>query len=119
MVDDDSRIREALASLLSSAQFSAAAFGSAEEVLQSGLLAHASCLITDVRMPGMQGLELESRVNQEYPELPVFLITGHRHDQLEQREHAEGGVRLFYKPLNPDDLLDAIRTAIADPAAER
>jgi FixJ family two-component response regulator len=112
VVDDDTQIREALASLLRAAHFGAAVFGSGKDVLESGLLAQACCLITDVRMPGMTGFELESRVKRDFPGLPVFIITGHRDDQLEQMKASEGRGRLFYKPLDPEALLDAIKSAI-------
>lgn len=112
VVDDDRETREALASLLCAAQFSAAVFGSAKDVLQSSLLAQACCLITDVRMPGMSGFELKQALKRHYPRLPVFLITGHRDEQTLQREMREGEGRFFYKPIDPDILLEAIRSAV-------
>lgn len=111
VVDDEPQIREALAGLLSAAQFVVADFSSAAEVLKSGLLKRACCLITDVRMPEMSGLELESIVRVEFPELPVFLITAHRDGQLEKAGALGSMTRLFYKPLDPDVLLSAIKSA--------
>jgi FixJ family two-component response regulator len=111
-VDDDAQVRESLESLLKSADFDAAAFSSAEEALHSAILAEASCLITDVRMPGMHGLELQRRINCEYPELPVILITAHRDEQIRQSVLSEGAVVLLYKPFDPNDLLRAIHEAI-------
>jgi FixJ family two-component response regulator len=97
---------------LKSADLGAVAFSSAEEALQSALLAEASCLITDVRMPGMHGLELQRRIKREYPELPVILITGHRDKQIRQSVLSEGAVALLYKPFDPNDLLRAIHEAM-------
>jgi two-component system response regulator FixJ len=111
-VDDDAQVRESLESLLKSADFGAAAFASAEEALQSAIFTEASCLITDVRMPGMHGLELQRRIKREYPELPVILITGHRDEQIRQSALAQGVVALLYKPFDPIDLLRAIHEAI-------
>jgi len=110
VVDDEPQIRKALAGLLSSAQFMVAEFSSAADVLKSGLLQRACCLITDVRMPGMSGLELESIVRLEFPELPVFVITAHRDGQLEKAGVLGSMTRLFYKPLDPDALLSAIKS---------
>jgi FixJ family two-component response regulator len=110
VVDDEPQIRKALAGLLSAAQFMVAEFSSAADVLKSGLLQRACCLITDVRMPGMSGLELESIVRLEFPELPVFVITAHRDGQLEKAGALGSMTRLFYKPLDPDALLSAIKS---------
>jgi FixJ family two-component response regulator len=112
VVDDDAQFRESLESLLKSADLGAAAFSSAEEALQSAILAEASCLITDMRMPGMHGLELQRLIKREYPELPVIFITGHRDEQIRQSVLSEGAVALLYKPFDPDDLLRAIHEAI-------
>jgi FixJ family two-component response regulator len=97
---------------LKSADLSAVAFSSAEEALQSALLAEASCLITDVRMPGMHGLELQRRIKRDFPELPVILISGHRDKQIKQSVLSEGAAALFYKPFDPNDLLRAIHEAM-------
>jgi two-component system nitrogen regulation response regulator GlnG len=97
---------------LKSADFSTAAFSSAEEALRSAILAEASCLITDVRMPGMHGLELQRRIKHDYPELPVILITGHRDEYARQSALSDGAVALLYKPFDPNDLLRAIQKAI-------
>jgi FixJ family two-component response regulator len=114
VVDDDLQVREALESLLKSAEFSSVAFSSAEDLLESGSLAEASCVITDVRMPGMQGLELQRRINREYPKLPVIVITGHRDEQTRQRALAEGAAVVLYKPLDPNYLFHALYSAMSD-----
>src|ERR1700676_5139976 len=84
-VDDDFRVRESIESLLSSAGFTPWIFASAEEFLESGTLASAACLITDVRMPGVDGLELQRRVGLQHPRLPVIFITPHYDDEIRHR----------------------------------
>jgi len=114
VVDDDSQVRDAVEGLLKSADFSPVAFSSAESALESELLARSKCLITDVRLPGMQGLDLQRRVNAAYPKLPVIIITGHLDDQIRQSALSDGATAVLYKPLNPDVLLQAIHVAIAN-----
>jgi FixJ family two-component response regulator len=113
VVDDDAKMRESLENLLQSAEYSVAVFASAEETLQSLILAEASCLVSDIRMPGMHGLDLQRRVKHDFPGLPVILITGNYDEQVESRALADGAVRLLYKPFDPSDLLSSIRLAIA------
>lgn len=113
-VDDDIRIRQSIESLVESAGFASLLFPSAEEFLKSGNLAQISCLITDVRMSGMDGIELQQRVRFDRPQLPVILISGHRDEEI--RRHAlEGGAFAFmYKPFDPVDLLGAVTRAVRD-----
>lgn len=114
VVDDDSQIRESLQSLLHAAEFVTAVFSSAEDVLRSGMVAQASCLISDVRMPGMDGLELLRRIKHDDPGLPVIMITGHHDEHIRVSALANGAARLLYKPFDPDDLLAIVQTAIDD-----
>jgi len=118
VVDDDAKMRESLESLLQSAEFSVAVFASAEDTLQSLILAEANCLVTDIRMPGMHGLELQRRVKHDFPRLPVILITGNYDEQVESRALADGAVGLLYKPFDPSDLVSRIRLAIAKSSEE-
>jgi FixJ family two-component response regulator len=113
VVDDDVRMREALGAMLELAQFKTATFSSAEDLLESGLLPQASCLISDLRMPGMQGQELQRFVEKQYPSLPILLITGHREDRIENGDLFQGAARLFYKPIDPEEFLKAIQSAIS------
>jgi len=113
-VDDDVRIRQSIESLFESAGFTSLVFPSAEEFLRSGKLLETSCLITDVRMPGMDGLELLRRVRFDRPRLPVIFISGHHDDEV-QRKALEGGAFAFmYKPFDPRDLLTAVNQAMSD-----
>src|SRR6204780_1710831 len=95
-VDDDFRVRESIESLVESAGFAPLVFSSAEEFLQSGKLANATCLITDVRMPGMDGIELQRRVRLERPGLPVIFITAHFDDDLQRRAIEGGAIAFLY-----------------------
>ena len=87
-------------------------FASAEEFLQSGTPATAACLITDVRMPGIDGLELQRRVGLQYPLLPVIFITAHCDDEIRQRALSQGAVGFLYKPFDAADLLGAIELTV-------
>src|SRR5271168_361650 len=91
-VDDDFRVRESLQSLVESAGYEPVVFSSAEEFLQSGTLIAATCVITDVRMPGMDGIELQRRIRLERPELPVIFISAHNSSEIRQRALDEGAV---------------------------
>ena len=113
-VDDDFRLRESLKSLVESAGYAAATYSSAEEFLESGALAGAACLVTDVRMPGMDGVELQRRIRMERPELPVIFISAHQDDEARQRALDEGATRFLYKPFDGAELLRTIEAALKD-----
>ena len=113
-VDDDFRCRESIASLLESAGYVPLVFSSAEEFLQSGTLAKATCVITDVRMPGMGGIELQRRIRRERPTLPVILISGHYDAEVQRTAIDEGAVDVLYKPFDATDLLTIIQSALAN-----
>jgi FixJ family two-component response regulator len=114
-VDDDFRVRESLESLIESAGYEPMVFSSAEEFLQSGTLTAATCVITDVRMPGMDGIELQRRIRLEHPTLPVVFITAHKiSDEIRQQALDEGAVDFLYKPFDAADLLELIQAAPAN-----
>jgi FixJ family two-component response regulator len=113
-VDDDFRVRESIASLLESAGYAPMVFSSAEEFLGSGTLAAAACVITDVRMPGMDGIQLQRRIRLERPALPVILISGHHDAQVRQTAIDEGAVDILYKPFDATDLLKTIQSALSN-----
>ena len=113
-VDDDFRLRESLKSLVESAGYAAAVYASAEEFLQSGALAEAACVVTDVRMPGMNGIELQSRIRLERPELPVIFISAHQDDEARKRAMDEGATRFLYKPFDGAELLTVIDAALQE-----
>ena len=113
-VDDDFRVRESIESLLSSAGFTPWIFASAEEFLQSGTLASATCLITDVRMPGIDGLELQRRVRLDRPALPVIFMSAHYDDATKHRAMSQGAAAFLYKPFDAAELLGAIERALRE-----
>jgi FixJ family two-component response regulator len=112
VVDDDPRIRESLESLIESAGFKARVFPLAEDFLSGELLAEIDCLITDVRMPKMDGLELQRLVRLKRPELPVIFITAHHEDRIEQCAFAQGAAFFVRKPFDAGELLRAIRLSL-------
>ena len=112
VVDDDPRVRESLESLFESAGFTARVFARGEEFLQKGFLTETNCLITDIRMPGMDGLALQRRVRLARPELPIIFITGHHDDGVERSALAEGAACFIRKPFDAGELLRATRFAL-------
>jgi FixJ family two-component response regulator len=115
-VDDDFRVRESIESLVESAGYTPLVFASAEDFLRSESLAATVCLITDVRMPGMDGLELQRRVMLENPALPVVFISAHYDNEIRQRALARGAIGFLYKPFDAADLLGVIRPALKKPS---
>ena len=111
-VDDDFRVRESIERLVESAGYAASVFSSAEEFLQSGTLARAICLVTDVRMPGIDGIELQRCIRLDRPELPVIFISAHHDDETRKRALDEGAVGFLYKPFDGGELLRAIEAAL-------
>ena len=112
VVDDDPRIRESLESLIESAGFTAQVFALGEDFLQRENLTETNCLITDIRMPGMDGLALQRRVRLARPELPIIFITAHHDDDLERSALAEGAVYFIRKPFDAGELLRATKVAL-------
>lgn len=117
-VDDDFRVRESIARLAESAGYVPQMFSSAEAFLQSGTLAETACLITDVLMPGMDGLELQRRIRIEYPKLPVIFISARVDDETRRRAIDGGAVDFMYKPFDGADLLCAIDRAVNNSSNE-
>jgi FixJ family two-component response regulator len=111
-VDDDPRVRESLESLIESAGLTARVFSLAEDFLQAGS-AGADCLITDVRMPKMGGLDLQRCVQLKSPGMPVIFITGHHDDEVERRAFAQGAASFIRKPFDAAELLQAVRDALS------
>ena len=111
-VDDDFRVRESIESLLESVGYKPALFSSAEEFLQSGVLGTATCVITDVRMPGMDGIELQRRIRLERPALPVIFISARRDAEIRQQALDEGAAEFLYKPFDAANLLVLIQAAL-------
>ena len=112
LVDDDKSVRVALSRLFRSAGLGFIAFESAEEFLKSNSLESVSCPIADVRMPRMQGLELQQICRKTRPTLPVIIISAFNDDDAENRA-IEGGAKAFlHKPFDPTALLNLVRNAV-------
>ena len=110
-VDDDRRVRESVQSVLESAGYEAVTFESAEAFLLSGALSSVSCVIADVRLPGMDGTELQRRIRRERRQLPVILITAHDDDDVRQQALRDGAVAFLVKPFDGGDLLEHVARA--------
>jgi FixJ family two-component response regulator len=112
IVDDDASMREAMMSLMRALGFLVETFPCAEDFLKSDGLQRTSCLIADVRMPGMSGLELYRRLVASGKPIPTVLITAHSNDEVRERALKAGIVCYLTKPLDEDDLLGCIRSAL-------
>ena len=113
VIDDDVAVRQSMAFLLSTAGYAVRVHESATGFLKSLPGADSGCIITDVRMPGMDGLELQSRLKAMNVALPVIVITGHGDIGLAVRAMKAGAVDFIEKPFDDDVLLAAIRSALA------
>jgi FixJ family two-component response regulator len=112
-VEDDEPVRDALRGLLRASGISVAAFASAEEFLMSDELQSATCLVTDIQLGGISGLDLLDRLAGMTVRIPSILITAHSDVALGDRARASGAMNIFLKPVSPAELLQAIRTALA------
>ena len=108
IVDDDESLREALRSLIESVGFRTEVFSSGEDFLNSRSFSDTDCLIIDVRMPGMNGLQLQERLNAVHSLIPIIFISAHDDGEARSRALRAGAVDFLQKPLNEDDLLGAI-----------
>lgn len=111
VIDDDESVREALRGLLKSAGFRADVFASAEEFLSSGRLGATGCLIVDVRMPGMSGVELQEQLIASNPALPLIFISADGDDEVRARALKRGAIDFLYKPFSDEALLAAVDRA--------
>jgi len=108
VVDDDDSVRESLRDLLRSAGFAVQVFASAEEFLHSDQLRQPDCLILDVRMPGIGGLELQRRLVASHRDLPVIFITAHGDEATRSQALKDGAMEYLLKPFTEEALLNAI-----------
>ncbi len=112
VVDDDESVRSAVHGALRSVGLSARSFGSAEEFLDSGIEAETGCLITDLQMPGMNGLELQAKLAQNERRIPIIFITAYGEQRMRAQAMAAGAIGFFDKPFDGDLLLETVRTAL-------
>jgi FixJ family two-component response regulator len=116
VVDDDSRVRESLRDLLGSAGLDALCFSSAATLFDSGALARCGCLITDVRMPEIDGWELQRFVAAEYPHVFIIFISAFQDQHAFERALALGASAFLYKPFDGEELLRTVNSALSQSA---
>jgi FixJ family two-component response regulator len=119
VVDDDVSVREALGRLLRVVGFNVETFASAQDFLAHRRANVPSCLVLDVRLPGLSGLELQKRIAEANREIPIVFITGHGDVPTSVRAMKAGAVEFLVKPFSDQDLLDAIQQAIRRDQAAR
>ena len=113
IVDDDKSIRNATQDLLKAAGFSTATFEDAESFLGSASRASASCLVADMRMPGMSGVELYQALVASGHSIPTVIITAHPEEVAQARGRVAGLTCYLIKPFTPDELLECVHEALA------
>ncbi|RDJ02678.1 response regulator transcription factor [Rhizobium grahamii] len=113
-VEDDEPVRDALRGLLRASGINAASFASAEEFLDSDELQTATCLVTDIQLGGISGLDLLDRLAGMSIVIPSILITAHTDVAAGDRARSSGAMKVFLKPVSPSELLQAVRTALAN-----
>src|ERR1700745_2836368 len=112
VVDDDAPMRESLRNLISSVGLRVELFSSAQEFLRGKRPEVASCLVLDVRLPGLSGLDLQRRTTEAGMEIPIIFVTGHGDIPMSVRAMKAGAVEFLTKPFRDQDLLDAIQQAL-------
>ena len=117
VVDDDQSIRNATQDLLNAAGFSTFTFENAKAFLGSSVRASVACLVADMRMPGMTGLELHEHLATSGTGIPTVIITSHPAKLLRERARQAGITCVLNKPFTPDELLECVREALASSPA--
>lgn len=112
VIEDDESYRVAVERLLKSAGLLAQSFGSAEAFLSSGQQHETGCLISDIRMPGMSGLELQSKLNSDHCPIPTIFITAHGDEKMRMQAMRGGAVKFLAKPFDGEILLEAVQLAL-------
>ena len=112
IIDDDEAMQDSLRDLMEAAGLVARCFGSAEEFLESGLHRQAACLITDILMPKMSGLELQTRLKDEECDIPIIFITAYGDARMRIQAMREGAVEFLAKPFDHHLLLKTVRAAL-------
>jgi FixJ family two-component response regulator len=112
IVDDDKSVQSALQDLIESEGLSTLCFGTAEEFLDSGVQDDAGCLIADIRMPGISGIELQSRLKADRCRIPIIFITAHGDPKMRAQAIRDGAVEFLTKPFDNTVLLETVHAAI-------
>jgi FixJ family two-component response regulator len=119
VVDDDRSVRNAMQDLLNAAGYSTSAFDSARSFLGSTLRGNVACLVTDMRMPGMSGLELHEQLAMSGTNIPTVIITAHPAGLTPEGARKAGIASFLIKPFTPDELLECVREALVNSPALR
>jgi len=114
VVDDDDLLRHALRRLLKASGLGAISFESAEDLLNSGRLSEIACLIADVRMPGISGLDLQARLKTVRCAIPIIFITAHGDAKMRIQAMRDGAVEFLTKPFDNAVLIEMVRSALED-----
>jgi FixJ family two-component response regulator len=112
VVEDDESYRGAVQRLLKSEGFRVQSFGSAEDFLSSDQQNETGCLIADIRMAGMSGLDLQSKLNSDHCPIPTIFITAHGDEKMRLQAMRGGAVKFLAKPFDGETLLEAVRVAL-------
>jgi len=112
LVEDDLSLQNALVRLVRSLGYSARGFSSAEEFLESDVLPTCACVITDIQMPGMSGIDLSNRIAEQPSPIPVIMITAQGGTDLERSALASGALCFLRKPIDTKRLIDCIERAL-------
>jgi FixJ family two-component response regulator len=112
IVDDDSAVRDAVQALLKTVGLQARTFASAEEFLSSGQQHDVACLIADIRMPGMSGLDLQAKLNADLIKIPIIFVTAHDDPPMRLQALRAGAVEFLAKPFDEEHLLDCVGAAL-------
>ena len=113
IVDDDDAVRDAVASLVRALGYDTVTFGSAETFLNSEQINDISCLITDMQMPELSGLDLQNRLTAQGYRIPIIFLTGYRDENVRKRAMKAGAVAFLSKPCDGDHLLGCFEKALS------
>ena len=108
IIDDDPAVRDAVSWLMKTVSLPTETYGSADEFFGAVRPDQMGCVITDVRMPGMSGLDLQKKLVEQYPGLPVIIITGHGDVEMAVRAMKSGAFDFIQKPFNDQELVDCV-----------
>jgi FixJ family two-component response regulator len=119
VVEDDESYRLAMQRFLKSAGFSVQSFQSAEDFLNSGCQHETGCLIADIRMPGMSGLDLQAKLNADHCPIPIIFVTAHGDEKMRLQAMRGGAVKFLAKPFDGAVLLEGVRAALGSESEDR
>jgi FixJ family two-component response regulator len=116
LIEDNEDLRESLAALLEVSGYSPRCFASAEEFLAKGMNERPACAVVDLRLPGMSGLDLQKKLHEDQPNLPVIVVTGHGDVATARAALRTGALDFLEKPVQPQELMDAVSAALQSDA---